>query len=123
MKKVLAAVSVVCVIFAAGTALAARPNENGRPPMPPRMERRMPPGMEPPMPPRPEHPFMPAGREPRNVPPCPMFGDRHHTFTPDMPAEIRAKAAELAKLRVDLEEAMTSCPLNKEKALEVHAET
>ena len=44
------------------------------------------------------------------------------TFTPDMPQEIRDKAAELAKLRIDLEEAMTSRPVNKEKALEVHAE-
>ena len=39
-------------------------------------------------------------------------------FTPDMPKEIREKAVELAKLRVDLEEAMTSNPINKAKALE-----
>ena len=38
-----------------------------------------------------------------------------------MPPEIREKAAELAKLRVDLEEALTSKPVNKAKALDVHA--
>ena len=42
-------------------------------------------------------------------------------FTPDMPKEIREKAVELAKLRVDLEEAMTSRPINKAKALDTHA--
>ena len=90
MKKVLAVVTVVCVMFAAGTALAQqRPNEGHRPQAPQRME-------------------------------------QHHrphrgNFTPDMPKEIREKATELAKLRIDLEEAMTSRPLNKEKALEVHA--
>ena len=42
-------------------------------------------------------------------------------FTPDMPKEIREKAAELAKLRVDLEEAMSSEPINKAKALDTYA--
>ena len=90
MKKVLAVVTVVCVMFAAGTALAQqRPNEGHRPQAPQRME-------------------------------------QHHrphrgNFTPDMPKEIREKAVDLAKLRVDLEEAMTSRPVNKAKALEVHS--
>lgn len=42
-------------------------------------------------------------------------------FTPDMPKEIREKAADLAKLRIDLEEALSSRPVNKAKALDVHA--
>ena len=42
-------------------------------------------------------------------------------FYPDMPKEIREKAVELAKLRVDLEEAMSSRPVNKAKALETYA--
>ena len=49
------------------------------------------------------------------------FGHRGMNFTPDMPKEIREKAAELAKLRVDLEEAMSSRPVNKEKALDTYA--
>ena len=108
MRKVLAVIAVLCVVFTAGTALAAQ--HNGRPTIPPGTERRMPPRME-----RPQMP--PAGHEARAHRP----GPGHRTFTPDMPPEIREKAAELAKLKVDLEEAMTSRPLNKEKALEVHA--
>lgn len=98
MRKVLAVIAVLCVVFAAGTALAAQ--TNGRPQLPPRMER----------------PHMPPTcHETR----AHRLG--HRTFTPDMPSEIREKAAELAKLKIDLEEAMTSRPLNKEKALDVHA--
>lgn len=48
-------------------------------------------------------------------------GRRHMNFTPDMPSEIREKAAELAKLRIDLEEAMSSKPVNKAKALDTFA--
>ena len=52
------------------------------------------------------------------------FG-RHHRgfdsmFAPDMPKEMRGNAAEIAKLYVDLEEALTSQPLNKAKAREVY---
>ena len=46
---------------------------------------------------------------------------RGMNFTPDMPKEIREKAVELAKLRVDLEEAMSSDPVNKAKALDTYA--
>ena len=35
-------------------------------------------------------------------------------FTPDMPKEIREKVAEMAKLKIDLEEALSSRPVNKE---------
>ena len=103
MRKVLAVIAVVCVVFTAGSAFAAP--RHGKHPVPP-ADRRMPPRME------------------RPVMPAPMPAPRHsrpRTFTPDMPPEIREKAAELAKLRIDLEEAMTSRPLNKEKALDVYA--
>lgn len=42
-------------------------------------------------------------------------------FTPDMPKEIREKVAEMAKLKIDLEEALSSRPVNKEKAFNAHA--
>ena len=46
---------------------------------------------------------------------------RHARFSPNMPQEIRAKVVELEKLKIDLDEALTSRPINKAKALEVHA--
>ena len=134
MKKVIAVVAVVCVMFAAGSALAQQKGDRrgNAQKMPPRnvqqQEMRNAPEF--------------FGRGPRfqNVSDDfrgprgdfrPGFDGRHcgfegrghrgPTFTPDMPKEIREKATELAKLRIDLEEAMTSRPLNKEKALEVHA--
>lgn len=110
MKKVLALLTVVCVICIAGTALASVKSDDVKRPVPHRMERPMPPrGHEAPMSPRKAHRMSPKHRK------------GHPNFTPDMPQEIREKSAELAKLRVDLEEAMTRRPLNKEKALEVHA--
>lgn len=42
-------------------------------------------------------------------------------FTPDMPEEIRAKAVEAAKLRIDLEAALSTRPVDKAKALEIFA--
>ena len=100
MKKVLALVLALAVCIT-GTAFAAQHKAPAkRPaPAPAKMER-----MNPDAP---------------NMPNAPRFG--HGIFTPDMPKEIREKSAELAKLRIDLEEAMTSRPLNKEKALDVHA--
>ena len=41
-------------------------------------------------------------------------------FSPDMPDEIRAKKADAAKLRIDLDNIMTKKPLDKAKALEVY---
>ena len=141
MKKVLAVAAVACVVCVAGTALAqqhGRGNQSqqmnhprmmfeasrdfrpqnvsgdfhaphkdfrpGQPGQPTRGEMRSPNQLG--------HEGMRCGFK---------GGHREHIFTPDMPKEIRAKAVELAKLRIDLEEAMTSRPLNKEKALEVHA--
>ena len=135
-KKVLASVLVVCVVFGAGSALAQQvkhdkrnypqqsqnqqqlhhpelANRNGdnehmnqqQPNRPDfdRFDRRGPQG--------------PCGFEGRDN----MFGHRGPMFAPDMPKEIRAKAVEIAKLRIDLEEAMSDNPVNKAKALEVHA--
>ena len=98
MKKVLVIVLALAVCIT-GTAIAAPRKNPAKRPAPARMERMNP--------------------DAQNMPRGPRFG--HGIFTPDMPKEIREKAAELAKLRIDLEEAMTSRPVNKEKALDVHA--
>ena len=37
-----------------------------------------------------------------------------------MPQEIRAKAVEAAKLRIDLENVLSQKPLNREKAIELN---
>ncbi|MBQ3347506.1 MAG: hypothetical protein IJQ15_05125 [Synergistaceae bacterium] len=130
MKKVIAVVAVVCVMFAAGSALAQPKDRRNQPQNVQQMNR----------PQRNAPDFQERGPRFQNVSDDfrgprgdfkPGFGGRHcgfegrghrgPTFTPDMPKEIREKATELAKLRIDLEEAMTSRPLNKEKALEVHA--
>lgn len=115
MKKVLAVISVVCVMCVAGSAMANQSRNARHRPMPPQA-----PGMEQ------RHDFRAPegrfdGRPERPRPPFEAHCGKGHRFTPDMPPEIREKAAELAKLRVDLEEAMTAEPLNKAKALEVHA--
>ncbi|MBQ6772798.1 MAG: hypothetical protein IJP48_01925 [Synergistaceae bacterium] len=112
MKKVLALLLAVCVVCAAGAAFAKpgmqrRPdfacNENFRPEFAPG-DMPGPGGFE--------------GRHHGHRPPRPE--GRHMRFAPDMPQEIRAKAVELEKLKIDLEEALTSKPVNKAKALEVH---
>ena len=97
MKKVLAAVLVLCVVLTAGAALAQPEREHRN------HQQFNNPGMN-----APHGEFCRPGHKGMN-------------FTPDMPKEIREKAAELAKLRVDLEEAMTSRPINKAKALETFA--
>ena len=43
-------------------------------------------------------------------------------FSPDMPQEIRGKAVEAAKLRIDLEDVLSRRPLNREKALELNGQ-
>ena len=117
MKKVLAATAVVCVMCIAGSALAqTSANRHQRPMNQPQTQ---------------QHSMRPAPDFPPRVPnqrnmsrDCrPDFSRRHKAplFTPDMPTEMREKAVELAKLKIDLEETMTARPLNKQKALEVHA--
>ena len=120
MKKVLAVVLVVCVVFGAGAALAqqdsssnqVREHRNQQAMNNPNMNRQ-----------RQQGDFQ--GRHMQFDSEGRRGSGRHcgdtRTFTPDMPKEIREKAADLAKLRVDLEEALSSRPVNKAKALEVHA--
>ncbi len=133
MKKILAVISVVCVMCIAGTALA---QNNGA-----KREHRNPQMMNHPEITRDVRNFSGRGPAGMRMPvsgdrradfrpdfngrgmPCGFEGRNEHrpmrpNFSPDMPKEIREKAVELAKLRIDLEEALTSRPLNKEKALE-----
>ena len=137
MKKVLGAVAVVCVMCIAGSALAQTKERRNQQQQ-----------MNRPQVTRNFQDFNGRGPRPMNVsgdirglrgdsrPDMPGFegrgfegkrcgfegrGRRGPVFTPDMPQEIRAKASEIAKLHIDLEEAMTSRPLNKQKALEVFA--
>ena len=127
MKKVLAVVAVVCVVFAAGAALAQpRANQEGRR-VPPQLMKEFDgekghldqrsPEQRFNRPDRPE-----PGRDGENMP-C-RFGGRRGgrmMFMPDMPEEIRAKAVEAAKLRIDLEAALSTRPIDKAKALEIFA--
>ena len=121
MKKVLA-LALALAVCIAGTSIAAPRKSPERHPTPARMNQEMPPRMNQPAPARMERMNPDAQNTPCNEAPCPPKARRgSRIFTPDMPKEIREKAAELAKLRIDLEEAMTSRPINKEKALDVHA--
>ena len=132
MKKVLAIVVTACVVFGSAAAFAqgARNHANQQQMNRPQLDWQC----------RPSDGNAPAhehGKQQANRPdfngrqlsaPCPEFafgrhcrGSRGMNFTPDMPKEIREKAAELAKLRIDLEEAMSSDPVNKAKALDTYA--
>ena len=142
MKKVLAVVAVVCVVCAAGAALAQpRAREDVRK-MPSQAVQGQP-GQ--PMNQRNNQQF--AGepcrcgrgfdRRPEdgkgNFDPQGMpgeFGGHGHKdgfgrgcgrmmFAPDMPEEIKAKVVEAAKLKIDLEAALSAKPIDKAKALEV----
>ena len=46
-------------------------------------------------------------------------GNGRMMFAPDMPEEIKAKAVEAAKLRIDLDAALSAKPINKAKAMEI----
>ena len=123
-KKVLAVSLVLCVMFAASSAIA-QPRRPMQPPMPP-------------MPPHEAYGYYDYGYAPQgwNHQPQnferperfgrrdfrPEFGPREFSgrFDPDMPKEIRAIAVEVAKLRIDLDEALHSNPMDKEKAFEIH---
>lgn len=133
MKKILAVVLVVSVVFGAGAAIA----QPKRQPMQNQRQRFVQSEAGNPNiqnannnaqnPQRPQ--MMPRNDERKNFrgPRPDMMRqdfrgcDRGPRFAPDMPKEIREKVAELAKLKIDLEEALTSKPINKAKALEVHA--
>ncbi len=127
MKKVLAVILVVSVVFGAGAAIA----QPKRQPMQNQLQRQKfvqsEHGNQNVKDQRPEPMRRDFGarddRGPRPEMMGPNFGecDRGPRFAPDMPKEIREKVAELAKLKIDLEEALTSNPINKAKALEVYA--
>lgn len=113
MKKILAVVLTVCVIFGAGAAFA-QGHGYGYGQNMPHMYMNRPGGFSNCL--SEDRNFDGRGR---NFERCGFDGrGSRGNFTPDMPKEIREKAVELAKLRVDLEEAMTSNPINKSKALE-----
>ena len=116
MKKVLVLLLTVCVVFGAAAAFAQPENAKDFGNREHRNQQQL------------HHPNMnfqgqqgefckPDGNFER---PC-RNGHRRMNFSPDMPKEIREKAVELAKLRVDLEEAMSSVPVNKGKALDTYA--
>ena len=115
-KKVLASILVVCVVFGAGSALAQQAKRDNRnyPQQYQQQANRF------------EEGRGPGRTQQANRPdfegPCGMPGARGSLFTPDMPKEIREKAVALAKLRIDLEEVMSDRPINKAKAIEVHAQ-
>lgn len=101
MKKAIAVIAVIAVVCVAGSAFA----QTRKTTQPQQFPQRQ--GFEPCF----------CGRDDGRD----FGGHRGHGFAPDMPKEIREKAVELAKLHVDLEEALTSRPVNKAKALDVHA--
>ncbi len=123
MKKVLAVVAVVCVVFAAGAALAQpRANQEGRR-VPPQLMKEFD-GEKGHLDQRsPEQRFDRPEFGRNGDMPCRFEGHRpgRMMFTPDMPEEIRAKAVEAAKLRIDLEAALSAKPIDKAKALEIFA--
>ena len=134
MKKVLAVIAVVAVVCAAGAALAQPRGRDDARRMPPQLQKefteqghidqrqgqqftgdqnfagRGPAGMN-------AAPFEGRGRGR-----CGMGRGRGHRgmmFAPDMPEEIRAKAVEAAKLRIDLEAVFSAKTLDKAKAMEL----
>lgn len=58
--------------------------------------------------------FGPGTRGPR--------GGRPGMFAPDMPKEIRAKAVEAAKLRIDLADVLSQRPLDRKRAIELNGQ-
>lgn len=114
MKKVLAVIAVVAVVCAAGAACAqGNARGNNRPmvnrPMMPMMQ-----GQQ----------FQPRGQfDGEDMGGFCGRGRGHGRmmFAPDMPEEIRAKAVEAAKLRIDLEAEMSAKTIDKAKAMEIFA--
>lgn len=124
-KKVLAVSLALCVMFAASSAIA-----QPRRPMPPM----------PPMPPHEAYEYCGYGphcwegwnhQPPQGFGRPERFGRRdfrpefgphefNGRFDPEMPKEIRAIAVEVAKLKIDLDEALHANPMDKAKAFEIH---
>lgn len=124
MRKVLAVIAVVAVVCVAGAAFAQTRGHDQARRMPPQLQKefsgerglidqRMPGQRFG----RPEdcdggREFCGMGRGHRNG---------RLEFAPDMPEEIRAKAVEAAKLRIDLKAALSEKTLDKAKAMEIFA--
>ena len=135
MKKVLAVAAVVCVVFAAGTALAQprRPFPANQGQQGQHIDQRQPQQMpqdtsRPHVDQRGRQQFAgEPGAEGRRMPPAPFEGGRGRKcgghrgmmFAPDMPEEVKAKVVEAEKLKVDLRALMSEKTIDKAKALEV----
>ena len=124
MKKVLAVIAVVAVVCVAGAAFAQTRGRSDARRMPPQLQQefvgeqghldqRMPEQRRPDQ----QNFGRPEGFDGAGC----RFGHRGGRlgFTPDMPEEIRAKAVEAAKLRIDLEAVMSAKPIDKAKAMEI----
>ena len=145
MKKVLAVIAVVAVVAVAGAAFAQPKGRNDARRLPPQAQQMQQPQQGQPMPQkqpgqrfeRPEgfngapcdcgRGFDRRQRDDRagNFGPHGMPGDfegrgrRGMMFAPDMPEEIKAKVVEAAKLKIDLDAALSAKPIDKAKALEI----
>ena len=137
MKKVLAVIAVVAVVCAAGAALAQPRTRDGARRMPPQLQKEFT-GEQGHIDQRQGQQFTGdpnfAGRGPAGMNAAPFEGrgrgrcgmgrgrgHRGMMFAPDMPEEIRAKAVDTAKLRIDLEAEMSAKTINKAKAMEIFA--
>lgn len=114
MKKAVLVLIAVCVVCAAGAAFAQPGRQDSRQPQ---QGRYLPPCCR---------GYYDEGprwnydqRTPQRQTPRQNF---RAPFAPDMPPEIRAKAVELAKLRIDLEEVLSAPKVDKEKATAIHAQ-
>lgn len=131
MKKAIAVVVTVCVVFVAGAAFAGhRMNQGFRNRMVAaeiagqHLDQRQP-GQAPKNMPNPHI----DQRQPGQFKPCDPEkgpagfdrrpGPRRPMFAPDMPKEIKDKVVEAAKLRIDLEAVLSEKPIDKAKAIEI----
>ena len=113
MKKLLAVIAVIVVVCVAGAAFAQTRGHDENRRMPHQIQQDF----------SGEH-----GQRDQRRPEgfdgegC-RFGRGHRpgrlNITPDMPEEIRAKAVEAAKLKIDLEAVMSAKPIDKAKAVEI----
>ena len=141
MKKVLAVIAVVAVVCVAGAAFAQpHAREQGRRMPNPQVMPAQPfqPGQHidqrnnPQFPDEQNYYGMGRGRNFVSNDMCGGFGGHGRRgqgrgrfggmmFAPDMPENVKAKAVEVAKLRIDLEAALSAKPIDKAKAMEIFA--
>ena len=119
MKKVLAVIAVVAVVCVAGAAFAQTHGRGDARRMPPQLQKEFA-GEQGHLDQR--RPDQQRVGRPENFDGAGCrFGRRGGRlgFTPEMPEEIRAKAVEAAKLRIDLEAALSAKTIDKAKAMEI----